>query len=310
LSNQVKNTLIVLLGPTASGKTSVGIELAHWLDAEIVSADSRQVYGEMNIGTAKPSQEQLLQVTHHLIGHVSVKDDYNAGRYEKEALEVISGIFETKNRALVVGGSGLYIDALCHGLDELPPADSEFRQTLQQNLELYGMNYLQEELKKCDPEYFGKVDISNPVRLMRALEVFFVTGRPYSSFRSGRKISRNFSVIKIGLNPDREDLINCIDARTDQMMADGLLQEVISLVPFRNCNALNTVGYQELFACLDGECSLEEAVERIKINTRRYAKRQMTWFRKDLEITWFHPEETGKIQEFLSSKPGIFLPDL
>lgn len=294
--------LIILLGPTASGKTSIGIELAQWLGTEIISADSRQVYREMNIGTAKPTADQLEAVKHHLVGHVSVTQNYNAGQFEKDALEILARIFNNRQYALLVGGSGMYIDALSQGLDELPDSDPVTRQALKEQLEASGIESLQEELRKCDPSYFNTVDLHNPSRLMRALEVFRITGKPYSSFRKGKKAKRDFNIIKIGLLIQRQELMDRIANRTDAMMRMGLLEEVKSLLPLRSFNALNTVGYKELFEYLDGRCALEEAVEKIKINTRRYAKRQMTWFRKDAEIHWFDPRHPEMIQEFLVSK--------
>ena len=297
-----KSRLVVLLGPTASGKTTLGIGLAQWHNTEVISADSRQVYREMNIGTAKPSPQQLQMVTHHLIGHVSVTETYNAGRFEKEALAILSRLFITRPFALLVGGTGLYINAICHGLDELPESDPGLRQKLKELYHAHGIGYLQEELLRSDPDYFQVVDIHNPARLMRALEVSMVTGRPYSSFRKGHIAMRNFEIVKIGLEIPREELIRRINHRVDHMMQEGLLEEVISLLPFRAANALNTVGYTELFDYLDGKSSLEEAVEKIKINTRRYAKRQMTWFRKDKEIAWFDPMEEDSILEYISTK--------
>lgn len=296
-----KNTLIVLLGPTASGKTAIGVEVAQWLGTEIISADSRQVYREMNIGTAKPSADQLLAVKHHLIGHISINENYNAGRFEKEALAILSKIFTNKKFAMVVGGTGLYIDALCNGLDELPESDPGIRRFLKEQHEIHGIQYLQKELEKNDPVYFRFVDIHNPSRLMRALEVIMITGRPYSSFRKGKRTGRDFEIIKIGLLLPRQELITRIRQRTDEMMRLGLLEEVNSLLPFKSNNALNTVGYRELFDFLDGKCSLEQAIEKIKINTSRYAKRQMTWFGKDNEIAWFTPDDLEGMKKFLVS---------
>ena len=296
-----KKKLIVLLGPTASGKTAIGIELAKWLGTEIISADSRQVYREMNIGTAKPSAEQLREVKHHLISHVSITEHYNAGQFEKDALAILNEIFKEKYHAVVVGGSGLYINVLCHGLDNLPESNPEIRQSLVKKLELQGIESLQEELGECDPVYCQTADIHNPSRLMRALEVFRITGKPYSSFRKGSKAERDFEIIKIGLLLPREDLVERINRRTDAMMEHGFLEEVKSLVSYRENNALNTVGYKELFDFLDGKYSMEEAIEKIKVNTRRYAKRQMTWFRKDKEIIWINPGDLNSIKKVLNS---------
>jgi tRNA dimethylallyltransferase len=294
-----KKTLIVLLGPTASGKTELGIELAQWLGTEIVSADSRQVYKEMNIGTAKPSFEQLQSVPHHLIGHVSIFENYNAGRFEREALECLAGLFKTHLQVLLVGGTGLYIKALCSGLDELPESDPATRQELVTQYSELGIGYLQDELKKHDPAYYDKVDLQNPARLMRALEVFRVTGKPFSSFRSGRKGKREFDIVKIGLDIPRPELVRRIDQRVLRMVESGLVDEVRSLAAYRSFNAMNTVGYQEILDYLDGTLTLEEAIQRIQINTRRYAKRQMTWFRKDEDIRWFSPGSGEDIKNYL-----------
>jgi tRNA dimethylallyltransferase len=296
----MENKLIVIIGPSASGKTALAIEMAKWLGTEIISADSRQVFREMNIGTAKPSIEQLKAVRHHLIGNVSITEKYNAGRFEKDALACLSAIFKYNQYALLVGGSGLYINALCHGLDELPDSDPEIRDSLVRRFRLHGIEFLQDALKKADPEYYTNVDLANPNRLIRALEVFEITGMPYSAFRKGVQVKRDFDILKLGLAVPRDKLISRINERTDKMMQDGLLEEVKSLLPFRSSNALNTVGYKELFDYLDGKYSLEEAVEKIKINTRRYAKRQMTWFRRDQEIVWFDPENEDGIKNLMA----------
>ena len=296
----MENKLIVILGPTASGKTSLAIELAKWLGTEIISADSRQVFREMNIGTAKPTHDQLEAVRHHLIGHVSISENYNAGRFEKEALEVLSLLFKTRRNVILAGGSGLYINTLCHGLDEIPDSDPEIRESLKDRFNRQGIRYLQESLKIADHDYYEIVDLANPNRLIRALEVIEITGKPYSAFRKGQKIIRGFDILKIGLDVPRNELIERINKRTDEMMGCGLLEEVRSLLPFRSCDALNTVGYKELFDYLDGKCTLKEAVEKIKINTRRYAKRQMTWFRKDPEIHWINPQKADRIKNLIT----------
>jgi tRNA dimethylallyltransferase len=296
----MENKLIVILGPTASGKTSLAVDLAKSLGTEIISADSRQVFREMNIGTAKPTHDQLEAVRHHLIGHVSITENYNAGRFEKEAMAILSDLWKKHEQVLLVGGSGLYINALCHGLDELPDSDPEIRDSLARRFRLHGIDFLQDALKKADPEYYKNVDLANPNRLIRALEVFEITGMPYSAFRKGVQVKRDFGILKLGLAVPRDKLIRRINERTDKMMQDGLLEEVKSLLPFRSSNALNTVGYKELFVYLDGKCSLEEAVEKIKINTKRYAKRQMTWFRRDQEIVWFDPENEDGIKNLMA----------
>lgn len=290
MSSVCHKKLIVITGPTASGKTSMAIALARWLGTEIVSADSRQVYKEMSIGTAKPTAEQLAEVKHHLVGHVSITENYNAGRYEKDALECLDRLFLRYDKVILAGGTGLYINALCHGLDELPESDLGIRQRLEDQLNNEGIVALQDALLQADPAYYQTVDLSNPVRLMRALEVCEISGKPYSSFRKGKRVNRDFNILKIGLEVPREELINRINNRIDEMIRAGLLEEVISLLPYRRQNALNTVGYSELFDHLDGKTTLEDAIAKVKINTRRYAKRQMTWFRRDPEIVWLKPE--------------------
>ncbi len=278
--------VFVILGPTACGKTALSIELARWLGTEIISADSRQVFREMIIGTARPSDEQMQAVRHHLVGHVSVKEQYNAGRFEQEALECLAGIFRKKQYAVVAGGTGLYIQALCQGLDTIPGGDPDIRKYLQAQFEKHGINWLQDQLKACDPVYYSTADIHNPARLLRAVEVYRISGIPYSSFRKNETPKRPFNILRIGIDMPREELVSRINTRVEEMMQNGLLEEVKALLPFRDLNALNTVGYKELFGYLDGKSSLEEAVENIRVNTRRYAKRQMTWFRKDKEIKW------------------------
>lgn len=289
--------LLVIAGPTAVGKTSVSIALAKKLKTEIVSCDSRQFYREMKLGTAVPSNAELAAAPHHFIGHLSVKDTYDVSRFETDALTRLNHLFTHHPVVLMTGGSGLYINAVCRGFDELPDPDPEIRKQLHLVLENVGINGLQEKLKTLDPVFYEAVDKSNPKRLLRAVEVCLITGKPYSELRKGRVKKRSFRVLKVALNRDRQELFERISERTGQMIADGLLEEVNSLIPFRNENALNTVGYKEIFEFLDGKCSLEKAITNIKTNTRRYAKRQLTWFRKDPEYHWFHPEQ---IQEILS----------
>jgi tRNA dimethylallyltransferase len=278
--------LIVILGPTASGKTEAALNLAGDLDAEILSADSRQFYREMSIGTAKPSEEQLERVKHHFIGQLSVTEYYNVSRYEKEALELLETLFKINQYAIMAGGSGLYIDAVCKGIDELPDPDPFIRNKLKEEYKEKGLEHIQHMLKELDPLYFASVDKSNPNRLLRALEVCMATGKPYSSLRKEKPKQREFTIMKFGVDTPRDQLIQRISDRVDAMMESGLLDEVKSLKSCRNLNALNTVGYRELFDYLDGLITLENAVEKIKTNTRRYAKRQMTWFKRDKEIHW------------------------
>ncbi len=280
--------LIVIVGPTAIGKTSLSIALAHHFGCEILSADSRQFYRELAIGTAKPSKEEQDGIPHHFIDSLSIQDDYNVGQFEADAIDKLKALFQHSDVSIMVGGSGLYVDAVCKGIDDIPK-DAKVRTALIQELEEKGIEALQSELKERDPAHFEQMNIQNPQRLIRALEVCRVTQQPYSSFRKNKVKKRPFQIHKIGLNTDREVVYNNINQRVDLMMKKGLLEEVKSVYEFKHLNALNTVGYKELFAYLDSQTSLEEAVELIKKNTRNFAKRQLTWFRKDPDTVWFTP---------------------
>lgn len=280
-------TLIAIVGPTAVGKTALSIKLAQKLHTEIVSADSRQFYREMEIGTAKPNAEELQKVKHHFINSLSIQDDYSVGHYEKEALQCLENLFKTHSKALLVGGSGLFVKAVCEGLDTLPPGDEQIRKHYENILTEKGLAPLQTELKTKDPAYFELVDKQNPRRLIRALEIISVTGKPYSGFRKRKPAHRDFEVIKIGLNIEKELLRKRIDKRVDEMLAAGWLDECRQLFAYRNLNALKTVGYAELFDFIEGKTDWETTVTHIKTNTWHYAKRQLTWFRKDKEIQWF-----------------------
>lgn len=297
----MKKTLLVVVGPTAIGKTHCAIELAKHYQTEIISADSRQFYKELNIGVARPGEEQLLAVKHHFIACRSVKDEYNAGEYEKDALECLSQVFAKHDVAVLVGGSGLYVRAVCEGFDELPYGNEEVKNQLDAELEEKGLPYLQEELKKADPAYYEVADIQNPRRVVRALEVFRVSGKPFSSYRTASAKRRDFQIVKIGLNTDRKKLYDRINQRVDVMMEAGLLDEVKSLVPLKSHKALHTVGYDELFDHLEGKTDLETAVNLIKQHTRNFAKRQLTWFRREEDIQWFEPGDEQKILEFIKS---------
>jgi tRNA dimethylallyltransferase len=285
-----KKYLILIAGPTASGKTALSVDLANHFDAEILSCDSRQFYIEMNIGTAKPDEKELASAKHHFINSLSVHQNYNAGNFERDAIELLNKYFIHNNVAIMVGGSGLYIKAVCDGVDYFPPVDEAFRIELNLQLQSEGLQVLQEELKKSDPVYYEKVDLSNPQRLIRALEICRSTGKPFSSFLNKSKISRPFKIIKIGIDYERPALYERINRRVGLMMKAGLLQEVKSLLPLRQLNALQTVGYREFFDYFDGEISLDDAVNLVKRNTRRYAKRQMTWFRKDKDMLWLNAD--------------------
>ena len=298
----IKKNLIVLVGPTAIGKTSLSIEIAKTLETDIISADSRQFFKEMNIGTAKPSAEELKQVPHHLVGHISINQDYNVGKFEAEALETLNKIFTQKNTCLLCGGSGLYINAVCNGFDELPEIDSNIREELNNINQTLGITPLQNKLKELDPSYYDIVDKNNPQRIIRALEVCLSSGKTFSSYRSGKTNNRNFNIFKIGLDMDRGQLYERINLRVDEMIKAGLLKEVKSLINHKEKNALQTVGYKELFDYMDGKTNIDNAIELIKQNTRRYAKRQLTWFRKDKEINWFKPNQKEEIISFIKQK--------
>ena len=295
-------SLVCVVGPTAIGKTAQGIELARALDTVVLSADSRQFYREMDIGTAKPSQEELATVHHYFINSHSVIAEYSAGDFEREALALLADLFIHRDVVVLVGGSGLFVDAVCQGLDDLPKPSPGIRSRLNELHGDKGLAHLQEMLKAIDPVYYGEVDIHNPQRVIRALEVYESTGKPFSYFRRQQVTARPFQVIKIGLNADRELLYQQINMRVDRMMERGLLEEVKSLLPYRNRPPLQTVGYAELFDYLDDLCTLEAAVDKIKQNTRRYAKRQLTWFRKDQEIQWFEPKASQAIISFVKDR--------
>ncbi len=295
-------TLLTIIGPTAVGKTELAIQLAQHFDSEIISADSRQFYREMSIGTAKPTKKELNAAVHHFIDSHSVAQDFSVGDFEKQGIELLIELFKRKNVAILVGGSGLYINAITQGFDALPKASQEVRDQLNRRFETEGLEVLQHQLSELDPDYFSSVDTQNPQRLIRALEVCLSTGKTFSELRTKSIKQRPFDIVKIGLNMDRQKLYDRINQRVDLMMDAGLLEEVRTLLPYRDKNALRTVGYQELYDYLDGKCSLEQAVEKIKQNTRNFAKRQLTWFRRDTEITWFEPQQTSLIIETIEQK--------
>ena len=293
--------LIIIAGPTAIGKTALSIALAQHFSCPILSADSRQFFKEMTIGTAKPSSEEIKGVPHYFIDSHSITEHYNVGKYETEAITLLDQLFQTNEKIILVGGSGLYVDAICKGFDELPEADMEVRNEIGSLFEAEGIKGLQDLLRKLDPDYYNTVDLQNPQRISRALEVSLTAGVPYSTLRKGEKRQRNFITIKIGLNTSREVLYSRINKRVDEMMKNGLLEEVKSLVPYKHLNALQTVGYKELFDYLDNKTDLKTAIELLKQNTRRFAKRQLTWFRRDEEIKWFEPEELEEIIAYINT---------
>lgn len=294
--------LIVLTGPTGIGKTGVGISIAQYFKTEIVSSDSRQIFKELTIGTAVPEKKELEAVKHHFIQTHSIYENYNASKYENEALDVINYLFNKHNLVLMVGGSMLYIDAVCRGIDIMPDADPEIRKSLKEKFEVEGLESLRFQLKKVDPDYYQTVDLKNPNRIIHALEISIMTGRPYSSFRSNPKKPRPFSIIKIGLNCEREQLHQRINMRVDNMISAGLEEEARRYYPLKHLNSLNTVGYRELFSYFDGENTRDRAIELIKRNSRRYARKQLTWYRGDNEMNWFDPHQTKDIISFIENK--------
>lgn len=302
-----KPLLIVVAGPTASGKTRLSIQLAQHFGTEIISADSRQFYREMKIGTAAPTTREQEGIPHHFIGHLSIRDPYNVSMFESEVIALLADLFKQHPVVIMTGGSGLYIDAVCRGIDDLPDPDPQLRQQLKNQLSEKGINALQTYLKQLDPPGYDQIDICNPSRLIRALEVTITTGIPYSSLRKQTPRQRPFTVLKTALTLPKEILHHRIHQRVDSMLDAGWIREAETLLPFSHLNALNTVGYKELFSYLKGECSLSEAVEKIKTNTRRYAKRQMTWFRKDDAIQWFDPED---LQGIIKKVPSAFFSRL
>ena len=295
-------TLIVVVGATGSGKTDLSLRLATHFASPILSTDSRQVYRGIPIGTAQPTAEQLAAVEHHFIASHELDDNFNCGEYEVQALARLEELFHKHDTVIAVGGSGLYIQALCEGMDDLPQADEELRKRLTERLQNEGIESLAADLQRLDPVYYEQVDRCNPSRVLRAVEVCLQTGKPYSSLRTGERRKRNFNIVKVGIDWEREALYDRINRRVDMMIADGLEAEARAVYPLRHLNSLQTVGYREMFDYFDGKISREEAIELIKRNSRRYAKRQMTWFRRDSEISWFSPAEIDEMVVFLENK--------
>nr|WP_288933453.1 tRNA (adenosine(37)-N6)-dimethylallyltransferase MiaA [uncultured Allomuricauda sp.] len=299
------NTKVLLgvVGPTAIGKTALGIQLAKHFDTEIISADSRQFFKEMKIGTAVPSGEELNQAPHHFIQHKSIFEPYSVGDFEKDAIALLDNLYQKKDIAIMVGGSGLYVDAVISGLDEFPKVDPQIRETLNKELEDNGLESLQKELKQRDPEYYKTVDLENPHRLIRALEVCRAANKPYSSFLNQQKPERLFKSLYIGIDAPREVVYQRINSRVELMMEAGLLEEAKKLYPYKELNALQTVGYKELFEYIDGKCTLDFAVSEIKKNTRRFAKRQLTWLRKNETILWVpYNTEQEKVLQMVTDR--------
>ena len=296
------HTLIVILGPTGVGKTTVSLRLAEKFACPIISSDSRQFYKELKIGTAAPTEDEINRVKHYFIGTHSIHDEYSAGQYEEDAIKLLDELFKKHEVVLLVGGSMMYIDALCNGMDNIPSVDTEIREFWQKEYAEKGLEYLQNELKRVDEKHYNEVDLKNPKRIIHALEIFSMTGQSYSSFRTGERKKRDFEILKIGLNRPRPELYDRINKRVDEMMKDGLLEEAAQFYSQKHLNTLNTVGYKEIYAYMDGKYDLEFAVNMIKQDSRRYAKRQMTWFNRDKEINWFHPAEEEKIEKFIEQK--------
>ena len=298
----LKKYLTCIVGPTAVGKTSTAIKVAQFLNTEIISADSRQFYKELEIGTAKPDALELSEAKHHLVNSLSIHDEYDVGQFEGDALAIINQVHERNNSVVMVGGSGLFIDAVCNGLDEFPEIEDGLRDTLNDEFKQNGLQRLVDELEGKDPEYWSIVDRKNPQRIIRALEVIRSTGKKFSDFRKRSKKERPFEVIKIGLTMEREQLYGRIDRRMDIMIEQGLFEEAKQFIPYKSLNALQTVGYQEIFPYLEGDYDYAEAVRLLKRNSRRYAKRQLTWFRKDESVEWFEPSNTEQILDYIDQK--------
>ncbi len=296
------NNLVVLIGPTAVGKTATSLAIAKHFDCPIISADSRQMYRGLEIGTAAPTPEELSRQKHYFVGQLSPGDYYSAARYEQQVLQLLEQEFPHHPTMLLSGGSMMYIDAVCKGIDDIPTVDEETRQMVKDRFEREGLDTLCSELRLLDPTYYAEADIKNPKRVMHALEICYMTGKPYSSFRSGEKRKRPFNIIKIGLQREREELYERIARRVDKMIADGLIDEAKKFHHLKEHNSLNTVGYKELFKVLDGEWELPFAIEKIKQNTRIYSRKQMTWYRRDEEVCWFHPDNIQEIISYIESR--------
>ncbi|HAH22899.1 MAG TPA: tRNA (adenosine(37)-N6)-dimethylallyltransferase MiaA [Prolixibacteraceae bacterium] len=296
------NTLIVILGPTGVGKSAISIELAKSFSTDIISADSRQLFRELSIGTAVPSREELQAVPHHFIQTRSIHHYYNVSEYETEAIELIDELFKTKSPLILTGGSMMYIDTICKGIDDIPTVTPEIRKQVMDWYHDNGLEALQQRLLTLDPDYYSIADLSNPKRLLHALEVCLMTGKTFTSFRTNTIRQRPFRILKIGINQQREILYERINQRVDLMMQAGLLEEARSVYPYKELNSLNTVGYKELFSYFDGLCTLDEAIDLIKRNSRKYARKQLTWFRRDTDIHWFEPHQADQIIAFVQEK--------
>lgn len=296
----MQNTLIVVVGPTGIGKTKVAIELANYFNTDIISADSRQVFKEISIGTAAPTSEELAQAKHHLIAHKSLEDYYSSWEFEQDVLVLSNNLFPSSNPLIMVGGSMMYVDAVCKGIDDIPTIDPTLRNVVMAQFNEVGLEGMRRQLKQLDPVYYEQIDLKNSKRVIHAVEICLMAGQPYSALRTNSIKERPFRIVKVGLDIPRDLLYTRINQRVDKMVESGLVEEVKSVFHLRHLNSLNTVGYKEIIQYLEGEISLDEAIELIKRNTRRYAKRQLTWFRKDQSTQWFEPNETTKIIEYLN----------
>ena len=295
-------TLIVLIGPTGVGKTELSLSIAKSFHTCIVSADSRQLYADLKIGTAAPTPDQLARVPHHFVGILQLTDYYSAAQYEAEVMAKLEELFKENDVVVLTGGSMMYVDAICKGIDDIPTVDKETRELMLQRYEEEGLEQLCKELKLLDPEYYNIVDLKNPKRVIHALEICYMTGKTYTSFRTRSTKERPFRIIKIGLTREREELYDRINRRVDIMMQDGLLEEARHVYAYKHLNSLNTVGYKEMFKYLDGEWTLDFAIEKIKQNSRIYSRKQMTWFKRDTEIAWFHPDQQEEIMQHIESQ--------
>lgn len=293
------NTLIVIIGPTGVGKTKLCLEIAERLNTVIINADSRQMFREIPIGTAAPTEEETGRIRHYFVGNLNIGDYYNASMFENDVISLLGGLFKEKERVIMSGGSMMYVDAVCNGIDDIPTVDAEVRLRVMEEYERYGLDAMRLKLKTLDPEYYAIVDKQNPKRIIHAVEICLSTGKTYSSFRTSTKKERPFNILKIGLTRERSELYRRIDQRVDQMMDNGLLEEARTMYPHRHVNALNTVGYKELFAYFDGKCTLDEAVFKIKCNTHKYCRKQLTWFKRDENIRWFSPENVEEIINYI-----------
>lgn len=300
-----KPALIVLIGPTGVGKTELSLSVAERFHTSIISSDSRQLYKDLKIGTAAPTPSQLSRVPHYFVGTLELTDYYSAAQYETEVLKKLEELFQTHPVVVMTGGSMMYVDAVCKGIDDIPTVEKETRDLMIHRYETEGLEPLCAELRLLDPEYYRIVDLKNPKRVIHALEICYMTGKTYTSFRTRTQKERPFHIIKIGLTRDREELYQRINQRVNEMIKDGLLEEARRVYPYKHLNSLNTVGYKEIFKYLDGEWELPFAIEKIKQNSRIYSRKQMTWFKRDTEITWFHPDQKEEIMQFLDSRINL-----